>query len=57
MKKKTVFLPKVVALAVALVLLLAQPLSALAAYQTLQYGSRGTAVLELQKALLQQTRP
>jgi len=47
--KKTVFLRQLAAAAVAVVMLLSQP-AALAAYKTLEYGSRGTEVKELQKA-------
>lgn len=48
---KTVFLRRMAALAMAMLLLMSQP-AALAAYKTLEYGSRGSSVLELQKALL-----
>ena len=48
--KKTVFWRRTTALALAMLLLI-QPL-ALAAYQTLEYGMRGSEVMELQKALL-----
>jgi len=52
MMKKTVSLRRTAALILALLMLLSQPFSALAAYKTLEYGSRGTAVTEMQKALL-----
>ena len=42
---------RLMALTLAALLLLSQSM-ALAAYQTLEYGSRGSSVLELQKALL-----
>ena len=48
--KKTVFWRRTAALVLAMLLLI-QPL-ALAAYQTLEYGMRGSEVMELQKALL-----
>jgi len=48
--KKTVFWRRTAAVALAMLLLI-QPL-ALAAYQTLEYGMRGSEVMELQKALL-----
>ena len=50
--KKTVFLRKAVAFLLALLLVMSQPIAAMAAYKTLKYGSRGTAVMEMQKALL-----
>lgn len=49
--KKTVLLRRAAALAMAVLLLMSQP-AALAAYKTLEYGSRGSSVMELQKALL-----
>lgn len=49
--KKTVWMRKLAALFLAVILLLSQPM-ALAAYKTLEYGSRGTEVMKLQKALL-----
>ena len=48
--KKTVLLRRAAALALAVLLFVSQP-AALAAYQTLEYGMRGTEVLELQTAL------
>ncbi|MDD6040686.1 MAG: peptidoglycan-binding protein, partial [Clostridia bacterium] len=49
--KKTVLWRKWMAAALAVLLLVCQP-AALAAYKTLEYGSRGAEVLELQQALL-----
>lgn len=49
--KKNVFWRKMTAVVMAVVLIVCQS-AALAAYKTLEYGSRGTEVKELQKALL-----